>query len=899
MTFFASCRASRTALTFSFVALFPLLALPASSAAPIAPDVLKATLRNGLRVVIVPNALAPVVATDMTYLVGSRDDPADVPGMAHAQEHMMFRGTKNLSTSELGTLATALGGDFNASTSETLTQFQFTVPSANLDAVLRIESDRMRDILDAQEQWENERGAIEQEVLNDETEPGSDVFDNARKIVYAGTPYEHDGVGTKAAFDRLTGPVLKQFYERWYAPNNAVLVVAGNVDPQSTLEQIRSYFESIPSRPVPQHTVARLRPFEHADYRRTNSLAYPLAAVAYRMPGVESPDFLASFVLQAILDSPRGPLHTLADRGEALDAQWVTEPYVPEAQLAFATAALAPGQDPAAMATRLEHIVAEYARRGIPSELFETTRKRLITDQELSRNTIEALASDWATTIADDHEPSIAHEQDLIAGVTLEQVNRVALRYLAASPTIAGALTPSASTAAMAPPVPPSQGPEKPLDTQPPASSLPAWAGDLVSHITVPATTLAPTRTKLDNGLTLIVQPETISDSVFLYGTVRNTPALEEPQGKEGVSSILDGMFAYGTRTLDREAMQREQDELDASIDAGAEFALQTSSATFERAVKLLAQNELDPRFDRETFETAQRRAAQELATALNGSHTVAMQRAAHKLLPEGDPGLRQPTIDELGALTLDDVKAYYASAFRPDLTTIVVVGNVTPEAAKAAVEGAFGDWRAHGDPPALELPPVPLNPPADVTMSLPASGQTFVTLEQVVTAGRSSPAFYPLTVGNAVLGGGSGGPEQSRLFRDLRQNSGLVYSIDSQFTADPTRAVFSISFASLPQNEKLITTSVEAEIVKLQTEPVPDFELSLVKAALVRKTVIAAGSESSIGSSLLEDALSGYPLDEPQLDARAIVATDAASVKDAFATYIHPDHFVRIVEGP
>jgi zinc protease len=242
MTFFAMRRVPGMAFSASLGALLLLLANPASSAAPAAQNVLKATLSNGLRVVIVPNALAPVVATDMTYLVGSRDDPAGVPGMAHAQEHMMFRGTKNLSTSELGTLATALGGDFNASTSETITQFQFTVPAANLDAVLRVESDRMRDILDAQEQWENERGAIEQEVLNDETQPGSDVFDNARKIVYAGTPYEHDGVGTKAAFDRLTGPVLKQFYERWYAPNNAVLVVAGNVDPESTLAQIRSYF---------------------------------------------------------------------------------------------------------------------------------------------------------------------------------------------------------------------------------------------------------------------------------------------------------------------------------------------------------------------------------------------------------------------------------------------------------------------------------------------------------------------------------------------------------------------------------------------------------------------------------------------------------------------------------
>ncbi len=206
------------------------------------------------------NAIAPVVSTDMTYLVGSRDDPAGVPGMAHAQEHMMFRGTKNLSTSELGTMATALGGAFNAATRDTLTQYQFTVPAADLDAVLRIESDRMRDVLDPQSQWENERGAIEQEVLRDEYAARRRLFRASSALAFDGTPYGHEGVGTKASFDRLTGPQIKAFHDRWYAPNNAVLVVAGDIDPARALAQIRARFESIPARPsrrMPPRTSSR------------------------------------------------------------------------------------------------------------------------------------------------------------------------------------------------------------------------------------------------------------------------------------------------------------------------------------------------------------------------------------------------------------------------------------------------------------------------------------------------------------------------------------------------------------------------------------------------------------------------------------------------------------------
>src|SRR5271165_4319584 len=211
----------------------------ALAASPGGEDVLKATLANGLRVVIVRNTLAPVVSTDLVYQVGSRDDPPSFPGMAHAQEHMMFRGTQNLSTSQLGTIATALGGDFNAQTSNTLTEFEFTVPASDLDAVLRIESDRMHDVLDLQSQWENERGAIEQEVIRDESTPGADFFREAQAFLFAGTPYARPGVGTISAFNRLTGPEIKKFYERWYAPNNAVLVIAGDFDKNAVLAQVR------------------------------------------------------------------------------------------------------------------------------------------------------------------------------------------------------------------------------------------------------------------------------------------------------------------------------------------------------------------------------------------------------------------------------------------------------------------------------------------------------------------------------------------------------------------------------------------------------------------------------------------------------------------------------------
>jgi zinc protease len=862
------------------------------------PAVLDATLRNGLRVVIVRNTLAPVVSTDLSYLVGSRDDPPDVPGMAHAQEHMLFRGTPNLTSTELETVATALGGSFNAQTTESLTQFQFTIPAANLDSILRIEADRMHDVLDAQSQWQDERGAIEQEVAQDDSTPGNDFFRDAQARAFAGTPYAHDGVGTRAAFDRLTGPRIKAFYKKWYAPNNAVLVIAGDVDPGATLAQVRRRFESIPRRQIPAHAPANFKPLNRTIMRRNSSLIYPLAAVGFRMPGVNSPDFVASYVLQGILDAERGPLRALATDGEALDGEWVAMPYFFEGQLGFATAALNPGADPDAMVSRLQGILNDYAQHGVPRELFETTKRRLVASQELSRNSISQLASDWADTVALDREPTIAHEEEMIGKITLNDVNRVARRYLDVNHAILGALTPSANASSANPPGPAQRGSENPLQAHA-AAQLPGWASGLIHNIAVPRTSIIPQRMTLSNGLTLIVVPESISDSVFLYGQVAMSPALQEPQGKEGITTVLNSVFDYGTATMDRPSYQRALDDLDSSASGGTGFGLQSTTRTFERALGLLAANELTPRFDQQTLDVARRRAEADLATTLSGSHSIATRNAEQHLLPPGDPELREPSQPSLDSLTLDDLKAYYAKTFRPDLAAIVVVGNVDPQRTKSEIEAAFGNWHASGAKPELDLPPLPQNAPATVKLALPAMSQDGVTLEQILALRRSDPAYIPLLLGNAVLGGGVAGPEQSRLFRDLRQNAGLVYVVSSHLNVGITRSRFSIQFACAPSNLPRIETIINQDVARMQQVPVGDFELSLTKASIVRRQLVSEASVGEIGGELLGYASSNLPLDQANTDAHRLLETNADAVRSAFATYIKPRNFVRVIEGP
>ena len=160
-------------------------------------NVTRATLANGLKVIIVRNPLAPVVTTVINYYVGSDEAPDGFPGMAHATEHMMFRGSKDLSADQLADITAGLGGDFDADTQQALTQYFFTATAEHLDVALRIEAVRMKSVLNTDALWSKERGAIEQEVAQDLSNPEYIFYMKLIESMFKGTPYEHDALGTR------------------------------------------------------------------------------------------------------------------------------------------------------------------------------------------------------------------------------------------------------------------------------------------------------------------------------------------------------------------------------------------------------------------------------------------------------------------------------------------------------------------------------------------------------------------------------------------------------------------------------------------------------------------------------------------------------------------------------
>jgi zinc protease len=194
-----------------------LLALVAAPGVGSPTNVVRATLKNGLRIAIVRDPLAPVATLEEKQLTGGEETTAGFPGMVHAQEHMAFRGCAGISADQIAAVYAQLGGSVNADTQQNITQYFVTVPAQDLELVLRLDSSCMQDVEDSQRQWAEERGAIEQEVSRDLSNATYKFITRLNEDPFSGTPYAHDALGTEASFDATTGVMLKKFYRMQFS----------------------------------------------------------------------------------------------------------------------------------------------------------------------------------------------------------------------------------------------------------------------------------------------------------------------------------------------------------------------------------------------------------------------------------------------------------------------------------------------------------------------------------------------------------------------------------------------------------------------------------------------------------------------------------------------------------
>jgi len=871
-----------------------LLAAVGVQAATEQQSVTRAKLDNGLRVVVIRNSLAPVATVEMNFMVGGDETPAGFPGMAHAQEHMAFRGCAGMTADQTSAIYAQLGGQNNADTQQTITQYFATVPAGDLDVALQAQAACLHGIDDSQQQWSEERGAIEQEVARDLSNPTYKFIVRLNEDLFAGTPYAHDPLGTKDSFDATTGEMLKDFCNKWYSPSNAILIIVGDVDPAATLAKVKQWFGDIPDHPLPAKPTVDLAPIKSEALTLDSNLPYVLGFIAYRFPGTDSPDYAASQILADVLASQRADIYGMVPAGKALAAEFGMAEAYPKASVGYGVVALAAEANADNAIHELRSIVSSYAQKGVPEDLVAAAIRSEVAQAEFQRNSIPGLANIWSNALAAEGRTTPDEDIEAIKRVTLADVNRVAKMYLLDQDSITATLKP----------VPTGQpvsgkgygGAEEVTSAPTKPVELPAWAAGALAQFKIPPNFVEVSDTKLPNGIRLIVKTDRTSPTISVAGEVKHDSDLETPPGEEGVSDILDGLFSYGTQTLDRLAYQKAVDDIAANESAGFHFSVDVLKEHFSRGVELLADNELHPALPAQAFAVVQQQMAQYVAGNLRSPGYRTSRALDVALLPAGDPTLREVTPATLGKVTLDEVKQFHAAAFRPDLTTIVVIGDVTSEEAKAVIGKWFGDWKAAGPKPDTKLPPVPLNKPSEANVDDRQAVQDSVTLSEQINLNRFDPDYYPLQLGNHVLGGGF---YATRLYHDLRQVAGYVYTVDVSLRASESRATYSVVYGCNPENVSKARALIQRDLEQMRTQDVTPGELQQAKALLLRQIPLGESSEGAVAGGILGRALIGLPLDEPIRAAKRYAELTADQVKDAFQKYVRPGDFVQIVRGP
>ncbi|MGA8534055.1 MAG: pitrilysin family protein [Candidatus Tumulicola sp.] len=851
------------------------------------------SLSNGLKVVVVEDRAAPVVQTSVWYGFGSLDETAGKTGLAHALEHMMFRGTNEISAGGLDDIVARLGAQMNGETTYDYTQFYFELPSDKVDVALFIEADRMQHAALRASDWAVERNAVLNELDGDASSPFFNLLSRVRAAAFPGQPAGRTPVGERNDVASATVADIARYYREWYAPNNATLVVAGDVSHQAIFAKARRLFGAIPGKKLPPETdrnpVAATGRTVEAEF----PFPFEILDLAYSVPGDKQSGEPAISTLATLLENQRSPFYqALVQSNIALGIETDADTQL-HGGLLNVFVVLNPGHTGAEAQTVFQATLDQVLKSGFSPELVTAAKRLTLAERLYSADSIDGIGSLAGYTYGIVGE-KISDEDRRLAALTGDDLLAAARTYLS-RPTVVGHLTPNAS---------PPKGNSNKSDAAAsddfskriPSGPIvePEWIAKAVRTPTTARSALAPVTFTLSNGVRVIVQQKNDRPTFVLRGSIASSPAFQ-PAGREGISRLASAVADYGSAQYPFAQRRKATDEMGAFVETGQTFSAQGEARDFERIVNIVADGEAHPTFAEPWFSLERSQLANSLQSESSISGVMIDRAYDELLLASDDPSLHNPTSQSVAGITRDDLSSFTARYWRPDLTTIAVVGSVWPQQVRSALESAFGTWQASGSKPDAHLMAMPPATKGHDYIGT-ASNQVYIRLGQPAVA-RSSADYDTFLVLNQILGGS--GAFESRLWQELRQKRGLVYSVSSSIDANADRGDFRVELSASPQRVVEAVKFVRQELERLQNEPVSATELQEAKVRLVSDALLEEASSGGQAKQLLDILKNGLPMNYYGTLNDRFARITAADVERVAKTYLKPGRLVEVYAGP
>jgi len=758
------------------------------------------TLANGLKVVVHTDHKAPVVAVSVWYHVGSKDEPAGRTGFAHLFEHLMFGGSEHSDTSWFEPMQAIGATDMNGTTNYDRTNYFETVPKAALDRALFLESDRMGHLLPAvtQTKLDIQRGVVQNEKRGDDNQPGGLLQYSIQQTLFPpDNPYHHTVIGSMGDLDHASLDVVKDWFRSHYGPNNAVLVLAGDITADEAKPLVEKYFGDIPRGPQSTPAAAEV-PTLPAPVTKTfhdqvaNTTIYRMWAV----PGITDPDAPALQMAASVLGglaSSRLDNALVRDKKTAVHVSAYVQPYERVGEFTV-EATVKPGVDPALVGQQVDAIIADLIRNGPTADEL----RRAKTDDVAS--TIKGLESvggfsGKAVTLAEGavyaNDPGFYKKQLAAeAALTPAAVQAAAKKWLS-RPVFAFSLEPGQRGAyeestLNADSAGAGQGAK--------VTAAPAQAAAAATTAGVDRSQLPPVGTIADLDFPTVEHAKLSNGIPVLFAHRGGVPVVRvaidfdagnasDPKTALGTQAFMLAMLDEGTDKYGSVQIAEAKENLGAEISASpsmdrSSVYLSALAPNLAPSLGLMADIVRHPAFA--PAEVDRVRGQQLAAIAEETKQPVGLAlRTLPPLLygkdhPYGVPfsGRGDPAV--VAKLTPAELTRFHDDWLRPDNATIFVVGDTTLAKVMPLLEKSFGDWRASGATPAKDFTrPTPPQTGRILLLDRPNTPQSLIFGGELMPV-KGTDDLVALTQANEVLGGSF----LSRLNMDLRETRHWSYGV-------------------------------------------------------------------------------------------------------------------------
>ncbi|MBL8626769.1 MAG: insulinase family protein [Myxococcales bacterium] len=859
-------------------------------------------LANGLRVLLFPDPTQSTVTVNVTYLVGSMHEGAGETGMAHLLEHMMFKGSPH--HRNVLKLLDERGAFANGTTWQDRTNYYETLPATgdNLRWTLELEADRMVNASVSADDLATEFSVVRNEMEAGENDPRGILEQRVTAAAYQWHNYGKDTIGSRSDVEHVPVPALRAFYERYYQPDNAVLIIAGKFDPAAALADANATFGVLP-RPTrtlpPTYTVEPVQDGERAVTLRRTGDVRVLLALYHAVAGAD-PDHVAFDALADILTrEPTGRLYqALVTPGLASEV-W-------SYQYLF--------RDPAHLLIGVKPTDAKAVAKARAAlvALAEGFAARPVTSAELERWRASA-QKEFALSIADSARVAIELSEWLAAGdwrlifayrdrlktITVADVQRVATAYLKPSNRTLGEFVPTAA---------PDRAPPAPVvDVAAQVARLESTTAVAGEAFVASLDNLAARvqQVELGGGIKASFLPkQTRGGKVHVELVLRHGDATTL-QGKAAVARLLGALVERGTTTKSFAQLEELEDRLTADVDVSARagaivVSIETVRGSLPEVVALVGDLLKRPALAAKELAVVRQEELAALEEQRQDPAQLAFVRFAQLLAPwpKADPRATLSVDDEVAAVkrvTLKELAAYHRDFWGAGHGEVAAVGDFDPAELGRLLTAELGGWTSKA--PYARLPDQ-LWPRAATSERIDTKDKEMaqITAGTQLSLRDDSPDAAAVMVASQIFGGSTG----SRLWMRLRERDGFSYGVWGGIFAGDEDPVGQVVMSAIlaPQNLAKARAALVEEVARLRDQGVTDDEVAVARTALREQEDNALADDGNLVGMLRRDRYLGRDLGWRKARRAAIAQVTAADVTRVIQQYLVPDQLVWVEAG-